>query len=97
MSQENVINISFKKQNPITQNLQEYLELEDPIEDLLQEFDQELDMAGEMSLESPDQKYKLSYGDTTRHMTDVLLSQTKQLRENMSRLTYYLDEMNLES
>lgn len=75
----------------------------DPLDDLLNEFE---DLTEEdMVVEKEDfifhhqkkKDFNLSYKEDSISMTEKLLDQTRFLREDLKRLAYYLDEMNIES
>lgn len=95
MSHENVIEVSFNQHQTITEELQEFLNLEDPIEELLNEFHQEIDPAEDVIM-TKERDFKLQYKNTPRHMTDTLLAQIGEIKDDIKRLSYYLDEMNLD-
>jgi hypothetical protein len=75
----------------------------DPLEDLLNEFE---DLTEEdLVVEKEDyifhhqkkKDFNLSYKEDSISMTEKLLDQTRHLREDLKRLSYYLDEMNIDS
>ncbi len=106
----NVIEVSFSsKKEELSQDIEsstsvwmdENLDC-DPLEDLLSEFE---DLTEEdLTVEKDDfifhhqqkENFNLSYKDDAITMTDKLLKQTKFLREDIKRLAYYLNEMNIE-
>jgi hypothetical protein len=75
----------------------------DPLEDLLNEFEDltEDDLKAEKDdyiFHHQEKKdFNLSYKDDSISMTEKLLNQTRFLREDLKRLSYYLDEMNMDS
>ncbi len=76
--------------------------IDDPLEDLLNEFAEfEEDEAG---FEKEDfifhhgngEDFKVSFKDSTVQITESLIEQTQRIKEDISRLTYYLDEMYID-
>ena len=98
-SHENVIEVSFNQQNQLAEEIELLLDLDDPLEELLNEFE---DSQEESSLDpfievNKSENYKLSFSDTPLHMTDTLIKQMSQIKEDIHRLSYYLDEMNIDN
>ncbi|MAF98129.1 MAG: hypothetical protein CMH26_05790 [Micavibrio sp.] len=97
-SHENVIEVSFSQQNTLAEEIELLLDLDDPLEELLNEFDDHQD---ETSIDpfiemNKSENFKLSFKDTPMHMTDTLIKQMGQIKEDINRLSYYLDEMNID-
>lgn len=108
---DNVISLSFKKDydpNAIPHDIahpasKHFIE-DDPLNDLLTEFDDLVDEEEDI-IEEEDtfifhhQKpwdYQVQFDDDVRSMADTILDQIKRLKEDSKRLKYYLDEMNLD-
>lgn len=98
-SHENVIEVSFSQQNELSEEIELLLDLDDPLEELLNEFnDQDSEYSSDPFIETGKaQNYKLSFSDTTLHMTDTLIKQMSQIKDDIDRLSYYLDEMNIDN
>ncbi|MEE2670681.1 MAG: hypothetical protein VYA54_03170 [Bdellovibrionota bacterium] len=99
MSHENVIEVSFTQRNSIADEIESLLDLDDPLEELLNEFEDAEDLPTAEPFIKVDkaQDYRLQMQDTALHMTDMLLAQMKQVKEDVQRLSYYLDEMNIDN
>ncbi len=72
-------------------------EEEDVIGSLLNEFsdfgDEDLSKENELKQIEASYSCKLSFKDEPRKMTNILESQLKDLKDQVSRLKFYLDEM----
>lgn len=99
MSQENVIEVSFSSQNQLSKEIETLLDIDDPLEDLLNEFEdfpvEEEQGHGLFRLQET-QDFKVSFKDTPKHMMDQLLAQTAHIKNDLNKLSYYLDEMNID-
>jgi hypothetical protein len=75
------------------------LEVDDPLSELLNEFNELVDDPVEEDYIFHHQKpwdYQVNLQDDLRLMADTVLGQIKRLKEDAKRLKYYLDEMNLD-
>ena len=72
---------------------------DDPIEDLLNEFESQWE--DDLDKKSEDfnqiEDYKVSYKQDLLDMGANLIEQVKAIREKTLRLKYYLDELNIDS
>ena len=97
----NVIEVSFQQKSPVS-NYTEDLDYEiDPIEDLLSDLDddyfEDVDKKEDFIFHHQNNwDYSLSMKDSSTEMADTLLKQTERLTEDIKRLKYYLDEMNID-
>ena len=102
--QSNVIEMRFKSgaEKRVQDKLAKPMSFDiDPLEDLLAEFgdieQEEVDFQFETKIPlTSSEQYKLNYQDSPVSMGDTLIEQAKVLREELKRLNYYLDEMNIE-
>ena len=75
----------------------------DDLEDLLSEFDtqelaeQEFEENGTDFFSAKNRDFNLSFQDDSIKMTEVLLEQTREIKTDLKKLKYFLDEMNLDS
>lgn len=106
---DNVIKLSFKQENDpnsipheIAHPASKHFTEDDPLEDLLHEFD---DLVDDDLLEDEEEfifhhqkpwDYQVSYDEDLRSMADTVLDQIKRLKEDAKRLKYYLDEMSID-
>lgn len=98
-SHENVIEVSFKHQNEISDDIEFLVDLDDPLEELLNEFNEyDYEAKSDPFIEmNKAENYRIKFSDTTLHMTDTLVKQMSQIKEDIDRLSYYLDEMNIDN
>lgn len=108
--QSNVIAFDFdrrvseeSKLDAIAKEIYSHLsdEMDDPLEDLLNEFEdlQAEDLAVEESkIVGCEERTELrvSYDMTALEMSNTILNQIKELNTDVKRLSYYLDELNIE-
>jgi hypothetical protein len=104
-STTNVIEVRFDRRvekisQPEANNEQILLD-DDPLEELLSELDEclfEDEEVQEDYIFHHQEKwdYNITQKDSLRSMSDSVLKQTNRLKEDVKRLKYYLDEMNLE-
>lgn len=101
---DNVINVSFSKEydsnsvpHDIAHPASKYYPEDDPIADLLSEFDDLIDDDDEQVMEKIDNsQFAVDYEDSVKSMAETILDQIKRLKEDSKRLRYYLDELNLD-
>lgn len=101
---ENVIQISFGNEIPNEISHPESLrypeEIDDPLAELLNEYNDvvEEDLPKEDFIFAHEDKWRFSVStlETTQEMADTILKQSRRIREDVKRLKYYLDEMNID-
>ncbi len=108
----NVIEVSFSsKTEQLSQELESLLGQQiddlledDPLEDLLSEFDDQEEAAAQIIAAKEKclflmdtSAFKLDYQDSPIFMGDTLIKQTEILKDDLKRLSYYLDELNIEA
>lgn len=100
---ENVITVAFGEvphdiAHPASKNFPE--EIDDPLQDLLNEgmIEDEIEEESEHYIFAHDKSwnYSVSMEDTALEMSSNLSSQISRLKEDIKRLKYYLDEMNID-
>ena len=106
--EDNVIKLSFKQNydpNAIAHDIahpaSKHFIDDDPLNDLLTEFDHLIEDEDEFEEEfifhhQKPWDYQVRFDDDLRTMADSVLDQIKRLKEDAKRLKYYLDEMNLD-
>ncbi len=102
----NVIQVQFGAEKDVFQEqaiLQERLPELDPLTDVLGEFEDlseidlnELSLNEKLDKKECEVKYQVNFQDDLTQMSDTVLSQVQCMSENISRLKYYLDELNIE-
>lgn len=105
-NETNVIEVSFSNDEEVTFPSSKNYPLEnesDPLNDLLDEFshlefEHALDDKKEDFIFHHQKRwnFNVSILDSTEEMVQTITKQTKRLREDVKRLKYYLDEMNLD-
>lgn len=97
---ENIIHMTFNGNNNINIPTRTYENYDDPLEDLLNEFRDEINEEDQnktsVSVLKRSAPLVASQSQSCLEMTDLILNQTNQIKDDIKRLKYFLGELYID-